>query len=252
MLRLIALIAAGTLLGGVPVPRNAEAGDIKVLASSGVRGVMIELGPQFEAATGHKLVMDFEVIAVLKRRILAGEPFDLAIIGPAAIDELIGQGKVAAGTRAPFGRTGLGVAAREGAPRPEIGTADALKRVLLDAKSVAHSKEGESGIHFHALLDRLGIAGVMEPKLKAYDAAGLRQSLASGEAEFAVTGIGPILSMPKSQYLAPAPPDQQTYVVFNTGVSASAQDPAAVRALIAFLTAPAAAPVFKAKGMEPG
>ena len=148
--------------------------------------------------------------------------------------------------------SGLGVAVRKGEPRPDIGSPDALKGALLAAKSVAHAKEGESGIHFRAVMDKLGIADAMKPKLKAYDSAGLRQSLASGEADMAVTGIGPILSMPGSDYLGPVPPPVQGYVVFNTAVSATARDADAVRALIGFLTAPSAAPVFKAKGMEPG
>jgi molybdate transport system substrate-binding protein len=248
----IAMIASAAAVSCLSHMSNAGSAEIRVLASPGVRGVIVELAPQFEAATGHRVVTDFEVIAVLKRRIEAGEAFDLAIIGPAAIDDLIRQGKIVPGSRGPFGRTGLGVVVRKGLPKPDVSSPEALKRTLLEAKSVAHAREGESGIHFRAVMDKLGITDAMKPKLKAYDSAGLRQSLATGEADMAVTGLGPILQMPGADFLGPVPPPLQGYVEFNTSVSASARDPAAVRALVGFLTAPDKASVFKAKGMEPG
>ena len=234
------------------MPSSASASDLKLLGSSGVSSVIRELGSQFEAASGHKVFDDYEVIAVLKRRIDAGEAFDVAILGPEAIDDLIQKGKVAADARAPFGRTGLGVAVRKGAPKPDIGTPEALKRALLDAKTVAHSKEGQSGVHFAALLDRLGIAEQMKGKLKSYDAGGLRQSLAAGEVEMAVTGYGPVLAMAGADVVGPVPQELRTYVVFHAAVATGAKDPAAARALLKFLTAPAAAPVLQAKGLEPG
>src|SRR5262249_34565181 len=137
-----------------------------------------------------------------------------------------------------------------GAPKPDISSADALRRALLAAKSVAHSKEGESGIHFRALLDRLGIAVEMQPKLKTYDAGGLRQSIASGEAEMAGTGIGPMLTMPGIEFLGAPPPELRTYVVFHAAVSAATKEPDAARALLKFLTAPETAAAKKAKGLE--
>ena len=95
---------------------------LKLIASPGTRAALLELAPQFEKATGHRVAMDFAVIAVLKRRIAAGEAFDVVIPGPDLIDELVGQGKVAADTRAPFGKAGVGLGVRKGAPRPDIST----------------------------------------------------------------------------------------------------------------------------------
>jgi molybdate transport system substrate-binding protein len=228
----------------------AGAAEIKVIGSTGVASVVDALGRQFEAATGHKVLGDYAVIAVSKRKIDAGSTFDIAILGPQVIDELIGRGKISAETRSSFGRTGLGVAARTGAAKPDISTTDAFKRTMLAAKSVGHSKEGLSGVHFLAVLDRLGIAAEMKDKLKTYEGNGLSRALAAGEVELGVTGIGPLLATPTVEYLGPLPTEIQTYVVFTAGVSTSAQDPAAAKALLRFMTGPDAAPVFKAKGME--
>ena len=169
----------------------ARTAEIKVIGSTGVASVVTELGRQFEVKTGHKVQTDFAVIAVSKRKIEAGATFDIAILGPAAIDELIGQGKIVADTRTAFGRTGLGVAVRKGAATPDISTTEAFKKTLLAAKSVGHSKEGLSGVAFLATLDRLGITTEMKPKLRAYESAAHTHAIATGEVELGVTGIGP-------------------------------------------------------------
>jgi len=227
-----------------------QAAEIKVIGSTGVASVVTELGRQFEAKTGHKVQTDFAVIAVSMRKIADGAPFDIAILGPAAIDELIAQGKVVGDTRIGFARTGLGVVARKGATKPDISSAEAFKRTMLEAKSVVHSKEGLSGVHFRAILDRLGIAADMKSKLKTYEGDGLAPAIASGEVELGVTGIGPILAIPSAEFVGPLPKEIQAYVVFTAGVATSAKDAAASKALLQFMTGPDAASVFKAKGME--
>jgi molybdate transport system substrate-binding protein len=229
---------------------GVEAADIKVIASTGVASVVTELGRQFEAKTKHKVAADFAVIAISKRKIDAGAAFDLAILGPAAIDELIGQGKIVPGTRTSFGRTGLGVVIAKSAPKPDIATAEAFKRTMLAAKTVGHSKEGLSGVHFLAALDRLAITAEMKPKLRTYEGDGLTRAIASGEAEIGVTGMGPSLAMAEAQFVGPLPPEIQSYVVFTAGISTAASDPEATRAFLQFLTAPVAGAVFQAKGME--
>jgi len=228
----------------------ADAAELKVIASSGVASVVDELGRQFEVATGHKVRGEYAVVAVSKRRIDAGATFDIAILSPEAIDALIGQAKIVAETRSGFARTGLGVAARKGAAKPDISTTDAFKRTMMAAKSVGHSKEGLSGVRFLAVLDRLGIAAEMKAKLTTYEGSGLYRALATGEVELGVTGIGPLLATTTVEYLGPLPKDIQAYVVFTAGVSASAQDAAASKALLRYMTGADVAPVFKAKGME--
>ena len=229
---------------------QAVAAEIKVLASPGVRGAVSELAPQFERATGHKVVTDFVVIAVIKRRVEAGEPFDLAIPSPELIDDLIKQGKVTADTRTVFGRTGLGVAVRNGIPKPDISTVDAFKRALLSAKSVGHSKEGQTGVNFLIVLERLGITAEMKPKLKTYEGNQMAEALEKGTEEMGVTGMGPVLEMKDVQKLGGLPPEIQRYVNFSAGVSASSKEPAAARALLEFMMSPEAAAVAKGKGLE--
>ena len=226
------------------------AAEIKVIASPGVRGAVSDLVPQFERATGHKVVTDFVVIAIIKRRIEAGEAFDIAIPSPELIDDLIKQGRVAADTRTVFGRTGLGVVARKGIPKPDISTVDAFKRTLLNAKSVGHSKEGQTGVNFLIVLDRLGIAAEMKPKLKTYEGNQMAEAIEKGTEEIGVTGMGPVLEMKDAQILGGLPPEIQRYVNFSAGVSANSKEPEAARALLKFMMAPEAAAVPRARGLE--
>jgi molybdate transport system substrate-binding protein len=229
---------------------GASAAELKLIASPGTRAALLELAPQFEKATGHKVAMDFAVIAVLKRRIAAGEAFDIVIPGPELIDELVGQGKVAADTGAPFGKAGVGLGVRKGAPKPDISTPESLKRALLAAKAVGHSKEGQSGVAFVAALKRLGIEPEMRPKLRTYDEKDQAIALQNGEIDIAASGMGPVMEMPGVELLGGLPPELQNYVKFSIGVSSASQAPEAARALQKFLTSPAVTPVLKAKGLE--
>jgi molybdate transport system substrate-binding protein len=228
-----------------------NAAEIKVLGSAGVRGPFNELGRQFEAASGHKLNTEYEVTAVLKRKIDAGEMFDVAILNPELIDELIRLGKIAADSRADVGRTGLAVAVRKGAPKPDVSSAEAFKRTMLNARSVAHSKEGLSGVGFLAALARLGIVEQMRPKLRAYDTDGSVPAVARGEAELVVIAIGSVLAAPAVELVGMLPAEVQTYVYFTAGAGATTKEPQAAGSLIQFVTSPAAAPVMRAKGLEP-
>ena len=248
--RTAAIMTAMMACSAVFSEGSAVAAEIKVIASPGVRAVLRELAPQFESTTGHKVVMDFDVIAVLKRRIEAGEAFDIVIPGPELIDDLIRQDKVAADTGAAFGRTGIALAMRKGAPKLDISTPENLKRVLLDAKAIGHSKQGQSGVHFLEALNRLGIAQEIRPKLKAYDGDDQSIAMQKGELDIAVGGTGPIMEMPGTEFLGGLPPTLQSYVKFSIGVSAASREPEAARALVRFLTSPVVAPAFKAKGLE--
>lgn len=240
----VAIACLATLFNGT----DAIAAEIKLLASPGVRGAISELLREFESSTGHKIVADFAVIAVLKRRIDSGETFDVVIPSPSLVDDLIKQGKVAADTRTAFGRTGLGVAVPKGAPKPDISMVENLKRALLNARSVAYSKEGASGTNFLEVLNLLGIADEMRSKLKP--STSVSDAIEKGEADMAVTGMGPAMEMPG--YVGGLPPEVQRYVTFGAGVSTTTKNPEAARALLRFLTSPNAVPMFKAKGLEPG
>jgi molybdate transport system substrate-binding protein len=129
----------------------AEAAEVKVLCASAMRSVMNELGPRFEGATGHRLVIQFDVVGALKRQIDASARFDVAILTAPLIDDLVNEGKIVAGTRVEIGRSGLGVIVRTGAPKPDISSADAFG-ALLNAKSISYAKEGRLASTFRACL----------------------------------------------------------------------------------------------------
>jgi molybdenum ABC transporter, periplasmic molybdate-binding protein len=232
-------------------PAAAQAADIKVLCSSGFKAVMEELAPQFERATHHKVVVRYGLAARLKQEIEAGEVFDLAILTPAAIDDLIKERKVAAGSRTILARSGLGIVIRAGAPRRDITTVEAFRRSLLGTKSIAYAKEGASGVAFAALVQRLGIADDLKAKSKL-TATGeeVGEAVVRGEAEFGVLPVSEILPIRGAELLGAFPADAQNYIVMVAAVSGGAQENNAARDLIKFFTAPAALPVINAKGME--
>jgi molybdate transport system substrate-binding protein len=229
----------------------AEAAEVKVISATPMTAVVKELGAQFERDTGHKLVTKFVSGPVVKREIDAGEMFDLAISITPVIDDLIKEGKIVAGTRADVAYAGVGVGVRAGAPKPDISSVEAFKRALLNTKSVAHSAEGASGTYFKGLLERLGIAEEMKPKLRPMPADRIAQAVPSGEAEMIVVTMSVIVGY-GAELVGPVPSELQFYNRFAAGVGASAKQAEAAKALIKFLTAPAAVPVIKAKGMEPG
>jgi molybdate transport system substrate-binding protein len=230
----------------------ARCAEIEVFSSAAPRGVLRELTPDFERTTGHSLVVHYEFSTDLKRRIEAGDPFDVAILPPEVADDLIRRGKLAAGSRIELARTGLGVAIRRGAPKPDIGTADEFRRTLLAARTVAYSDGRTTGGQVRSMLARLGIAETMTPKMRPYPSGGALEALARGEADLVVIGISPILDAPGVELAGWLPPDLQSYVVvFTASISAEAKEPDAARALLSTLVSPAAVELFKARGFEP-
>jgi molybdate transport system substrate-binding protein len=232
---------------------SAQAADIKVICSNGFQAVMHELGPQYEHATGHKLVVSYGLAAVLGKEIEGGEAFDLTILAPPQIDALIRQGRIAADSRAVLARSGIGVMVRSGASKPDISTVDAFKRALLDAKSIAFPPQGQSGIYLTGLIERLGLTEALKTKMMPIASGPLTgETVARGEAEIGITPIGELLAVKGVVLVGPLPPQVQNYIVQTAGVSATAADDAAARDFLAFLMAPANAHVIAEKGIEPG
>jgi molybdate transport system substrate-binding protein len=238
----IALLAQGV---------TANAAEVKVMAGVAMRGAIGELGPQFERATGHKIVIQYGPGLSVKRQIEAGEAFDLVIIGSDVVDDLIKQGKIAPDTRVDIVRVGIGVAIREGAPKPDISSVDAFKSLLLSVKSVTYASEGATGRHFANVLDRLGITEQVKVKAKPNAPDRLLQGVAAGEVELAITTPSSVLSAKGVQFVGLLPAELQSWFVNTAGVSATAKQPDAAKALIKHLTTSEAAAVIKTKGMEP-
>lgn len=244
-------IAVGVMLLLAPSPA-AQAAEIKVLSVVPLKKSLDVLGPQFERATGHKLAIRYEGSSGLIRLFGAGESFDAAFVWPEMIDRLLKEGRVAAGTRADIARVAVGVAVRKGHPKPDISTTEAFKRTLLNAKSVSHSAEGASGTYLKGLLERLGIAEQMQPKLRPVPGGPLVVGpVAKGEVELAVISIPFILDEPGAELVGSLPAELQHYTIYTAGVSATGTQSDAGKALIRHLTSPAAAPVIKSNGLDP-
>jgi molybdate transport system substrate-binding protein len=247
------LVTAIIGIAALMTTASIRAAEIKVLASNGVRGALEELAPAFERETGHKLVISFGLAVALKRQIEGGEAFDLAILPVAGIDDLAKQGKVDAASRAPIARSGVGIGIRKGGPRPDIGTAEALKRTLLSAQSITWAKEGQSGIYFAGLIERMGIAEQIKPKVvPAATGVEVGKLVAEGKAQYAALLVNELMAAPGVEVLGPLPAELQNYTVFHAGVGVGSKDSSAAKALIKFLTTPSAGAVFRAKGQEPG
>src|SRR5262245_652591 len=246
------VLIATVVVGALPVtPAFAQAERVTVLSSNGLRAVLQELAPQFEQATGNQVAISFSVAAELKKRIDGGEPFDLAILTPALIDDLIRQGKVVAGSRTPIARTGMALAVQRGASKPDVSSVDALKAVLLSARSIAFAREGAGGLFFTALVDRLALGPNLRPKFKMFTTGDdVREAVARGDAEIGVMPLSEVLPAPAIEVLGLFPPAVQDYAVMVAGVSPHAAQSPAVRALIQFLMSPAATTVVTNKGME--
>src|SRR4051812_31625298 len=144
-----------------------SAPEINVFAPPPQTAALKAVVPDFERAKGHKVVIDFLNIAGTRGRINAGEPFDIAIVSPKAVDDLEQQGKLVKGASLNLGRTGLALVGHKGLTRPDIGSADAFKRTLLNARMVAYSATGESGIGFLKVLEKLGITAEMKPRIRS-------------------------------------------------------------------------------------
>jgi molybdate transport system substrate-binding protein len=248
--RLVSAVVTVALLVLPHLTRAAAADEITVLCSNGLKAVVEDLAPKFEATAHHTLVVKYGLAASLKQRIRDGEVFDVAFVTPPVMDDLIADGRISRDTRATIARSGLALAIRTGTRRPDIGTVDAFKHTLLSAKSIAYAKEGASGVAFAALIQRLGIANDLQSKSRL-TATGEEVSAAvvKGDVELGVLPLSEILPV-KGEEPTPFPADLQSYIVMVGGVSAASKHASAARELITFLTAPAALPVLKAKGME--
>jgi len=228
-----------------------DAAEIKVIASGGLKAAALELIPGFEQASGHRVITAWAGSVDIRRRMEAGETFDLVIMPGTFIDELIKLGKVVAGSRADLAKSGIGVAVRAGASKPDISSADALKRALLAAKSVAYSTSA-SGIYLADLFQRMGIAEELKPKIRqSPPGVPVGEMLARGEAEIGFQQVSELLPVRGIEYLGPLPSDIQHFSIFSAGRHVGSKEPEAAQALIDFIEAPSAAPIIRKSGMEP-
>ena len=248
-----AFLVVGAALFSLFAPLTpAQTKELHVMISDGMKTVVEELTPQIEQSIGRKLAAQFNSSKNLRDKILGGEAFDAAILTSDVLDDLIKQGKIAPGGRAEISRTGMGVGVRAGASKPDISSADALKKTFLNAKSISFNPTGASAAPTYAIFSRMGITDAIKPKLMLDAEAGRPQmNVAAGKAELVISLIPEIKFFPGVDLAGPIPSDYQSYINFAGGVAANAHDVDGAKALIQFITGPAVVPVLKAKGMEP-
>ena len=248
------LLGVAMVLMAAGAPRGAAAAEIKVLTAGAFKQVLLVLVPDFEKQTGHKVILENDTVGALTKLIEGGEAFDLAVLTPAAVNDLSTKGKFVAGSRTNLGRVGVGVVVKEGAPKPDISSVDAFKKTLLAAKSVAYidpAAGGSSGIYVAGLLDKLGVAADVKPKAKLIPGGAVAEHVARGEAEIGIHQISEILPVKGITLVGPLPADIQNYTVYAAGLGANGKESEAAKALLKTLSGPAAADVLKSKGMEP-
>jgi molybdate transport system substrate-binding protein len=243
--------AAVLLLAGA-----ANAAEVRVMISGGLTAAYKELAPEFERVTGNKVLTAYgpsmgTTVNAIPIRLERGEPADVLIMVGYALGDLIKQGKVVADSRVDLTKSLIGVVVKSGAPKPDIGSADALKRALLAAKSIAYS-DSASGVYVSTeMFQRLGIADAMKDKAQKIPAEPVAGVVARGDAEIGFQQISELRPVPGVDIVGPLPPELQTVTVFSAGIATVSREPEAGKALIKFLASPAASAAIIKSGMEP-
>ena len=237
---------------------SATAADIKVLTAGAYKPVIQALQADFEKQTGHRLKVENDTAGALQRRVAAGEAFDVLVITPAALAQLVQAGKVMDGSKNEganrlLARVAIGVAVKNGAVAPDISTVGAFQNALLSARAVAYidpAAGGSSGIYLSQLFEKWGMAERIKAKAVLVPGGLVAERVVNGQADIAIHQISEILAVSGATLVGPIPAEIQNYTVYAGGVSAAAAEPAAARALLDALAGPAAAAVLKSKGME--
>lgn len=243
---LIALLSAGV----------ASAAEVRVMISGGLTAAFKELAPQFEKATGNKVLIAYgpsmgTTVNAIPVRLERGEPADVLIMVGYALGDLIKQGKVIADSRVDLVKSPIGIAVKSGAPKPDLSSADSVKQALLAAKSVAYS-DSASGVYVSTeMFTKLGITDAMKDKARMIPATPVGEIVAKGEAEIGLQQISELKPVAGIDIVGPLPDALQKITVFSAGIATVSKEPDAGKALIKFLTSAAAHDVIVSSGLDP-
>jgi molybdate transport system substrate-binding protein len=233
----------------------ADAAEITLIAPGGIRAALEELIPGFERASGHKVKATFGSGGGTKERIVKGEPFDVPVAQP-PLDPVIASGHVVPASETPLASVAIGLAVRAGSPKPDISTAEAVKRLFLSSKAISYPNPASgaaAGVSLNETLEKLGIAGEMKPKIKlAQGGRGAMQLLANGEVDYGLTFISEIITESGVEVVGPLPRDISTPTELVGFLSAQTKQRDAAQALLRYLSSPDAHAIYRAKGMRPG
>jgi molybdate transport system substrate-binding protein len=256
--RLLAAVLA--LLAGASA-EAAAAAEINVLCSGAIRGVLQKLAPAFEKSSGHHLVIEYATAGKVEEKVAADEAIDVAILTKPRAEKLVRSAKLVGGTATVLARVPIGLAVTKGMPHPDISSVETFKRTLLNAKSIAYvdpASGGTSGIYLSQALEKLGIAGEIKSKVRlvspptGQSSPRVGEVVQRGEAEIGIQPISELIEVAGIDVVGPLPADLQSPdLVYVAGSPATSEQPLPAKALIDFLAAPSASPVYKANGMEP-
>ncbi len=261
MMRMIRMLAGAFVLATGLLAAEASAAELKVLSAGAVRAALQELAPAFEAASGHKLKIEFATAEVVEQKVAAGDEIDVAILTKPRLDKLVSGAKIVGGTTSTLARAEIGLAVKKGAPKPDISSVETLKKSLLSAKSVAYpdpASGATSGIFLAQAFEKLGIAAELKPKTRLVSGSSTQgprvaENVARGEAEIGLQPIGELIEVDGVDVVGPLPKELQSPdMVYVAGSPFVSEQPIAAKALIDFLAGPKAAALYKAKGLQPG
>ena len=233
-------------------PAGALGAEVKLIASNAAKEAVLDLIPAFEKLSGHKVTVIWAGTEAITKRISGGEVVDVVLIAAPNIDKLISEKKLVEGSRTNIAKSGIGIAVRAGLPKPDISSGDAIKKAVLDAKSVAYSS-GPSGFYIAELFKKMGIAEQIKDKVRQTPSGvQVGEVVARGDADLGFQQISELLHVKGIHYLGPLPPDNQHLTIWSTGIHSAAPSPDAAKALVKYLSGPDAGASIRKAGMEPG
>lgn len=244
-------IGSVALIGALMVAGSAaQAAEIKAIVTGATKAVVVQLVGPFEKKTGHSVTLVADTAGGVAKRVEAGESFDVALATRAVIDKLVADGRLEAGSRKDIAATSIGVAVKEGAPKPDLSSVAAFQQALRNAKTIAYvdpASGGTSGIYIAAVIDKLGMTEELKPKLRLKAGGYVAELVANGEAELAIHQISELLPVKGVTIVGEIPREIQSVTVYAGGLKPAASEPA--RAFLNYLASPEAAPVLTAAGM---
>ncbi|MDP2375713.1 substrate-binding domain-containing protein [Reyranella sp.] len=230
---------------------SASAADLKLLTAGAYKPVALELVPEFEKRTGHKVTVENDTAGGLARRVADGEYFDVVVMPPGRMGPLLGS-KIVESSAKVLARVGIGVAVKQGAPLPDISSVEAFKKTLLAARAIAYTDPasgGTAGTYLAHLFEKLGIAAELKPKTVLVKGGYSAEKIVTGEAEIAMQPTSELMAVAGTMLVGPIPLEVQHYIAYSGGVSAASRNSAAADALLLMLADPSNLPLLKKKGM---
>ena len=239
------ILAVLCLLAGIG---SAAAADLKLLTAGAYKPVALELIPEFERRTGHKVTVENATAGALQKRIADGEYFDVVVLPPLVLGPFLG-GRVVESSAKALARVGI----KQGAPVPDISDVEAFKKTLLAARAVAYidpAAGGSSGVYLAQLFEQLGIAPQLKTKSVLVPGGLVAERVVNGQADIALHQISEILAVPGAALVGPIPLEVQYYTPYSGGVSTGSRNRAAADAFLLALADPSNLPLLKKKGMD--